>query len=348
VAQAKDGGAVEAAGRMIFRGLSEIDYDLDIHGRNVDARYEYADFTGRFDFDLEVNGPTPPTIEGQVRVREVNYLDPFEATDSLTMVATRVEPDTTAWDLYLDVSIPKNAWTKNRDVNAEWSGEMQVLRQRGEWNYLGRLEPLRGSYYFLGKRFRNLRGEIVFDDVHRVDPRLDLEADVHLAFASDTQLVTGTAPVSHREVTVKLEGRLSEPKIIPPAWLGERNFILALNPLGHPESRSELGFAQSAALGAAGLLAGELERLGTRTLGVETFELRPSESGGLGLQDTRFSIGAYLLPDIYVYGTSGFDLSRGAEFGFEYRWKNWLTVQGSRDYNNLYNFDLNLKWEMNK
>jgi len=95
-------------------------------------------------------------------------------------------------------------------------------------------------------------------------------------------------------------------------------------------------------------LTGGLERLGTRTLGVETFELRPSETGSLDPRSAELSIGTYLLPDIYVYGTSGFDVTKGTEIGFEYRLKNWLTLQGNRDRNSLYQFDLNLKWEVGK
>ena len=59
-------------------------------------------------------------------------------------------------------------------------------------------------------------------------------------------------------------------------------------------------------------------------------------------------MGTYLLPDVYVFGGSGYDPSKGVEVGFEYRLKNWLTVQGQRGYNNAYKFDLNLKWELSK
>jgi hypothetical protein len=181
-----------------------------------------------------------------------------------------------------------------------------------------------------------------------VDPRLNLEADVRLPVARDTQYVVGSISSSQREITVAVQGRLSAPEIIPPAWLGTRNFILALNPLGNPGGQRQGDWLQSATIGATGLLTGELERFGTRTLGVETFELRPSETGSLDPLAAELSIGTYLLPDIYVYGTSGFDPTKGTEIGFEYRLKNWLTLQGNRDRRSLYQFDLNLKWEVEK
>jgi hypothetical protein len=341
-------GDIAATGDLVFKDLSTIAYDLRIKGRNVPARYEFADFVGRFDVDLTVTESNPPLLQGTAFVHEAYYRDPFEYADSLTRLANQVQIDTSAWNLYIDARIPKNAWTKNRDVNAEWSGDLRIIRQQGEWNYLGRLEPLRGSYYFFGKRFRNLRGEIIFDDIHQVDPRLNLEADVNLAMGVDTQSVSGTQGLSYRDVTVRVEGRLSEPKIVPPAWLGENNFYVALNPLGHPDAHGDRNWAESAALGAAGILAGELERLGTRTLGVETFELRPNEQGRYDLDDARLRIGTYLLPDVYVYGSSGVDVTKGTEVGFEYRLRNWLTVQGNRNFENLYKFDLRLKWEMEK
>lgn len=344
----KTTGELTGSGKMVFRSLTEIDYDLEVTGTDVSASYEFADFTGRFDAALRLRGYSPPTVTGDIRVREAYYRDPFETSDSLSLVATEVEVDTAGWDINVDVDIPKNAWTKNDEVNAEWSGSLRVLRQRGVWNYLGRLEPLRGSYDFLGRRFRNLRGEIVFDDIAQVDPRLNLEADVRLPVPRDTQYVGGSIGSSQREITVGVQGRLSAPQIVPPAWLGTRNFILALNPLGSPGSETEGDWLQSATIGATGLLTGELERLGTRTLGVETFELRPSETGSLDPLSAELSIGTYLLPDIYVYGTSGFDVTKGTEIGFEYRLRNRLTLQGNRDRRNLYQFDLNLKWEVDK
>ena len=109
---------------------------------------------------------------------------------------------------------------------------------------------------------------------------------------------------------------------------------------------------ESAVAGAAGLLTEEVERIGSGalgTLGVETFELRPSESGRYDdFADARLRIGTYLHPDIYVYGGSRVDPTKGTEYGFEYRLKNWLRVQGSRNYENLYQFDLNVKWEIDK
>jgi autotransporter translocation and assembly factor TamB len=328
---------VTVGGDIIFHGLTDLEYDLTLRGEDVPLSYEYADFTGRFDVDLRVTGEGPPLVSGRVDVIEAVYGDPLEATDSLARVAALVEPDTTKWNVNTDVKISKNAWVKNRDVNAEFSGDVRVLRDRGQWNYLGRLEPIRGSYYLFGRKFRNLRGEIIFDDVHEVDPQLDLEADVNLPMRGDTtNNGNNQAPLSYQEITVRMQGRLSEPQIIPPSWLGERNFILALNPFSDAES-------------AAGLLTGEAERWATRELGVETFELRPSETGGYSdWTDARLRIGTYLLPDVYVYGGSAFDPSKGQEVGFEYRLRNWLRVQGNRSYENLYQFDLNLNWEISK
>jgi hypothetical protein len=333
-----DSHDIAVAGQLIFHGLTDVEYDLSLKGTDIPLSYEYADFTGRFDLDLVTRGATPPQVGGRMAIREAYYRDPLEATDSLARLAEEVEPDTTSWNVNVDVEIPNNAWVKNEDIDAEWSGKVRVIRQAGQWNYLGTLEPVRGSYYLFGRKFRNLRGSILFDDVHEVDPVLNLEADVNLPIGDSAGSSQG-AVLSYQEVTVKLQGRLSEPQIIPPSWLGQSDFIRALYPLDRPGSAAE---------GAAGFLTGEIERLGTRTLGVETFELRPSETGRYDWADARLRIGTYLLPDIYVYGGSSFDPSKGTEVGFEYRLKNWLRLQGHRSFDNLYQFDLNVKWEANK
>lgn len=327
---------VTLGGRLIFHGLTDLEYDLTAQGSNIPLSYEYADFNGRFDMNLWVRGRNIPLVSGRMVVREAYYGDPLEATDSLALVAEEFEPDTTSWNVNVDVEIPNNAWVKNEDVNAELSGNLRVIRERGVWNYLGTLEPVRGSYYLFGRKFRNLRGSIVFDDVHQVDPVLDLEADVNLPITDSSS--GESAVTSYHEVTVKVQGRLSEPQIIPPSSLAETDFIRALYPLNDP---------QSAAEGASGLVTGYVERAVTRT-GVETFEVRPSESGRYDWSDARLRIGTYLLPDVYIYGGSSVDPKKGQEVGFEYRLKNWLRLQGHRSYDNLYQFDLNFKWEADK
>lgn len=348
----KQSGEISGSGTMTFRELSSLAYDIKLTGRNVPGRYEFGDITGLFDFDISLTGTEPPTVAGDVLVREAYYRDPFETVDSLAQVVAQANLDTNAWIINLDVNIPKNAWTKNREVNAEWSGNLRVLRERGEWNYLGRLESLRGSYTFVGRRFRNLRGDILFDDVHRVDPQLNLEADINLPYSGSQDGSIQSS--SLREITVRVEGRLSDPRIIPPAWLGEHNLIQALT-VGATEDGGGLDVGESAKLGAAGLLANELEILGggflqPLNIGVEIFEPRPSETGSYDPFDTRLRISKHLHPDILVYGASrvDFNLAKGTELGFEYRLKNWLSLQGNRDFDNLYNFDLNLKLRMNK
>lgn len=330
---------VVLGGRLIFHDLTEVEYDLTARGTDIPLSYEYADFIGRFDLNVWARGNVIPLVGGRLGVREAYYGDPLEATDSLSLVAEQVAPDTLSWNVNLDVNMPKGAWVKNEDVNAELSGNLRVIRQRGVWNYLGRLEPLRGSYYLFGRKFRNLRGEIIFDDVHDVDPVLDLEADVNLPFGGDTTGASGESAITYHEVTVKVQGRLSEPQIIPPASMGQTEFLRALYPLDDPES---------AAQGASGYITSELERYGTRTLGVETFEVRPAETGKYDWSDARLRIGTYLLPDIYVYGGSSIDPSEGTEYGFEYRLKNWLRLQGHRGFDNMFQFDLNLKLEADK
>ena len=325
---------IVVGGRLIFHGLTEVEYDLTARGTDIPLSYEYADFTGRFDVNVWVRGTSIPLVGGRLGVREAYYGDPLEATDSLALVAEQVAPDTLSWNVNLDVSMPNGAWVKNDDVNVELSGDLRVIRERGQWNYLGRLEPLRGSYYLFGRKFRNLRGSIIFDDVHDVDPVLDLEADVNLPFGDSSE--AGGGGITYHEVTVKVQGRLSEPQIIPPSSMGQTEFLRALYPLDNPES------------GAGDFITGELERFGTRTLGVETFEVRPAETGRYDWSDARLRIGTYLLPDIYVYGGSSIDPAEGTEYGFEYRLKNWLRLQGHRGFDNMFEFDLNLKLEADK
>jgi hypothetical protein len=98
-------------------------------------------------------------------------------------------------------------------------------------------------------------------------------------------------------------------------------------------------------VGGVGLLATQVSRLGTRTLGVETFEIYPTGTKGFDPLSTRLTIGAYTLPNLYVFGSSYFDVEKGQEVGLEYRLGRHYLFEGRRDEANLYHFNFRLNWE---
>lgn len=98
-------------------------------------------------------------------------------------------------------------------------------------------------------------------------------------------------------------------------------------------------------LGGVGLLANQVSRIGTRSLGVETFEINPNFAGGFDPLGTQLTIGAYTLPNLYVFGSSYVDVDKGQEVGVEYRLSKHYLFEGRRDESNLYHFSFKFYWE---
>ena len=78
-------------------------------------------------------------------------------------------------------------------------------------------------------------------------------------------------------------------------------------------------------------------------MGVETIEFAPEGNGNL--LESRLTVGKYALPGLYIYGSSPLSTFRGQELGFEYSLGKRFYLEGLKDRNNLYRFNLNLRWE---
>jgi hypothetical protein len=83
-------------------------------------------------------------------------------------------------------------------------------------------------------------------------------------------------------------------------------------------------------------------QIGSRRLGVETFEIDPVFGERF---ESRLTLGFYTNPNLYIYGRSGISGVAGQEVGFEYRLKRSLLLEGKVDEDRLYNLFLNLYWE---
>jgi len=94
-----------------------------------------------------------------------------------------------------------------------------------------------------------------------------------------------------------------------------------------------------------GILASEFSKLGTRSLGLETFEINPDVGRQFDPLGTRLTIGTYALPSLYVFGSSYVDVNRGQEVGLEYRLGRHYLFEGRRDEFNLYHVNLKFNWE---
>jgi hypothetical protein len=274
-----------------------------------------------------------------------NYLENFSEEASGFSLLAALEGDKT-WDLDLNVEFPSNFWVKNSDINAEFSGPLEILRTAGVYNFLGTLEVVRGKYFLLDKTFTiEPGGQIIYDNIEQPDPNLALNVSTRIRsqgrfsefepeenYTFDLNLTisgTLTNPV--------ISGDVSAESIIPTLLTNYRPSDLDTL-RGNPVT-------QRITVGSVGMLASQVSRLGTRHLGVETFEIDPGLGRTFDPLATRLTIGAYTLPNLYVFGSSTFNLDKGQEVGAEFRLGRHYLFEGRRDEFNLYHLNLKFHWE---
>ncbi|UCD93862.1 MAG: translocation/assembly module TamB domain-containing protein, partial [Candidatus Zixiibacteriota bacterium] len=89
----------------------------------------------------------------------------------------------------------------------------------------------------------------------------------------------------------------------------------------------------------------QVGRIGSRTLGVETFEIDPVYGDKFDPLGTRLTLGFYTHPNLYIYGRSAISGEAGQGVGFEYRLKRFLLMEGKADEGDLYKLFLNFYWD---
>jgi len=340
-------GHVWGKGTVLINSLDVFRYALNLQCTDLPVNYELGDVSGTADAQIWVNGETPPVVTGTIKARSMYYRESFEETGFSMLTA--LEADKT-WDLDLMVEFPSKFWVQNADIDAEFSGSINILRKSGVYNFLGTLEVIRGNYFFFDKNFRiEPGGEIVYDNIEEPDPKLNLTISTRIRTPNRFSDFESEINYSY-DLVLAVTGTLTNP-IITGAGdtpISSENILPALLADYRPDLDSLGGnpvLSDRITVGGVGLLATQFSRLGTRTLGVETFEIYPTGTKGFDPLSTRLTIGAYTLPNLYVFGSSYFDIEKGQEVGVEYRLGRHYFFEGRRDEANLYHFNFRLNWE---
>ena len=194
-------------------------------------------------------------------------------------------------------------------------------------------------------------GEITYDNIEKPDPKLNLEITTRVHTQRRlTEFETETD--NSYELTLAVGGTLNNPtisgsgdsavsteSILPTLISDYRSSASSDSASGNP------GLTERITVSGAGLLASQFSRLGTRSLGVETFEINPGFGRGLNPASTQLTIGTYTLPNLYVFGSSYFDVNKGQQVGLEYRLGRHYLFEGNRDETNLYHINFKMQWE---
>lgn len=338
----KTPGTLTAGGTILINDINNYRFAINLKCLDMPLNYEMGDFTGMADATLLIDGATPPLVSGTIKMKSAEYRENF-AKESGFNLLTALQSDQ-SWDLDLMVECPSNVWVKNDDISAEFFGHINILRNSGRYNFLGTLEVIRGKYDMIAKTFKfTPGGTITYNNIEEPNPELnmimttrmrsynrfsDFEHESNYSYELEL-LISGT--LDNPIITGTGDTPISTESILPTLWTG-----------GSGDSASSNNQLTS---GLGTIVAGQLTRLGTRSLGVETFEIDPSFGSGFDAAGTRLTIGAYTLPNLYVFGSSYFDVARGQELGAEFRLGRHAYFEGRRDESNLYHFNFKFHWE---
>ena len=330
-------------GEITVKSLDNLHYDLDISlPRELPFKYELDDIEGVVEGDLHVEGDMPPLVTGDLTLISTKYYVNFAEPDegSPVMVALSGED---MWDLNINIDILSNYWIKNDDIDAELAGQINLIREKGEYRFIGEMEILRGKGYLFDKTFTIEPGSmVIFEDIEYPNPRLDIIATTRIPGVRFQENEEDTP--EQIELILNITGTLDEPDLNPAEGSEFTNEdILPLIVMNYYSSDS------TQASGAieermTQLLASQVSQIGARRLGIETFEIDPVFQNG-DISNTRVTLGFYTFQNLYIYGRSRLDVVQGQEVGFEYRFNKSLIFEGRKDEDELYHLDLKLHWE---
>ncbi len=332
-------------GALTVKTLDSLYYDVDVSlPKEFPFNYELEDISGAAEGDLHIEGMTPPTVSGDLLVTSARYEVEFAKVNEGSPIMSLLFADK-SWDLNLNIDILSNYWIKNEDIDAEFAGSINMVRENGTYRFAGEMEILRGKGFLFDKTFRlEPDSRVIFEDIEQLNPRLDIIAYTRVPGARRTD----NTPTEELELGVHVTGTLELPEINPVEGSSfSQEDILPLivaNYYSSDTATARSGIEQRV----TDLVSSQVSQIGTRQLnriGVETFEIDPTYGGEFDPKRTQVTLGFYTAPRLYVFGRSPVDFRSGTqEVGFEYRIDKGLLLEGRRDELELYH--VNLRWHL--
>lgn len=333
-------------GAITVKSLSVMNYDVHIDiPKGFPVKYDLDDIDGIVFGWLDIEGDTPPTVTGDLTVTSARYLVNFASADEGSPLMMLLSGDKT-WDLNINVDVLSNYWIKNEDIDAEFSGQLNVIRDSGNYRFIGEMEILRGRGFLFDKTFQIDPGSrVIYNDIDTLNPTLDITAYTKIVGVSQYP----DSSNEQIELGLHITGTLENPEFNTVGDGFSRSDILPLLVANYAASDSnQAGAMTKIEQRMTGLVSSQVSQLGTRQLnrlGVETFEIDPSYGGKLDPLRSKVTLGFYTSPNLYIYGRSQISQKLGQEVGFEYRFNKSFMLEGLKDEEDLYHMNLKLKWE---
>ncbi len=304
-------GLLTASGTILYRGGRTFETDLTLTGKNFYIPFQKS-ISARISPELHLSGGIDtPQLTGDITITEskvdLNQLSRQHYSDiqvvessapggeSPMLVASESKKPAYLSALSADirVHVPKNAWLKGQDVNAEIAGDITVRKKPGgPFLLYGPLNTIRGNYYFMGKNFQLTKGNVEFLGLKEINPNLNIEAQTRIK--SNTIIVTLYGSAQEMSIDLSSDPAMNESDIISYLVFGR-----ATDDLGGDQAFS---VEKSALSYTGGLLAGELRNLLGDMAFIDSFSVDSGSSqNGFG----SVTLGKYITPKIFVSHRQG-------------------------------------------
>ena len=334
------GGTLTASGNAELEGIGIRDFSTRVVFENVTVKYPEG-LTSTLSGDLSYDGNTAEqSLTGDVLIRRARYEKRVEWKSMLVDIGK---------GLYQRKKT-EAGWVGDTQINIRFSGKENILFQnnlakipldvdvflRGTVNHpqlLGRIEAQQGSVYFRQNEFKILHASVDFVDPSRLNPVLDIQAEIQIREYLVRLAVSGTA--DRAVVTLLSDPSLPDSDILT---------LLALGKTGNELKGKEAGVGMSeAASFATGQFQDIFESQARSLTGLDRFQVDPYVSKG----DTsvpRVTLGKEIVQDkLYLTYSSNVGATTPEQiFRIEYILNRHFSLVGER--NELGNTGADIKY----
>jgi translocation and assembly module TamB len=294
-------GSIGASGRVGLDAASGFPVDVRVQLDNARlARGDDIDATASGTIAITNSKANGGLIQGTLTIPEARYrivLQSAASVPELTGVRRKGAPPPkpgegatlpSNWKLDIRIRADNQIFVEGMGLEAEWRTNMRVTGTTATPSVVGRLEVVRGTYSFAGKRFELARGVITFQG-GLTNPALDISANTTVEEVTATINITGYAQAPQIAFT-------STPALPQDEVLSRLLFGSSVTSLS-PTQALQLAAALNSLRGSGG---GGLNPLGKlrSVAGIDRLRvLGADESAGRG---TALAAGKYISNDVYV------------------------------------------------
>jgi len=249
--------------------------------------------------DITIPDHLPPSVT-RLKVVELNS----RGTKGSTSRPKNTEPPAVPAALDLELAVPGRVFVRGHGLDSEWNGHVKITGTSEAPRIAGSLNALRGTFDVLGKSFKITRGRITFDGDPKLDPAIDISAEVTSGDVTAQVLVGGLA--SNPTITLTSTPALPRDEI-----LARVLFDRGVGQITAAEGIQVAQAAETLAGGGPGVLDRIRSRVGLDRLvfgsapaGTASSNLSPA-TGGNAAAGTAVSGGKYVAEGVYIGAAQG-------------------------------------------